>query len=249
VSTEEVPTLDSVIKSNPLNINTDINAKPDNKKITVEKPAIKISRTRPTEQINRLIENGYREFTNGNTDLAYQLYTRALLRDSNNIDAMLGLAAIETINNNNSKSEYLYKKVMELDPNNQTAKAALANITVSADSIMTESTLKIMLQQSPDNPQIYFNLGIIYLQEGRLVEAMQMFNTANEISPENPDTLLNIAICHDRYGELDNAIGYYQLALNAASRGNSSFNRHEIETYLQQLIKESRTSKQDVKGE
>ncbi len=226
------PTLNSVIQSHPLSLEYSEPAA----KIKNIPPSIKIRVKQAPQKVNTNLSKAYSAFTRGNIDKAAQYYNRVLLKDTNNIDALLGVAAIAVIDKETDRAIDLYTKVLDLNPTNATAKAGLLSLNNMTDiNTSSESEIKILINQKPDNASLYFNLGNIYLAQSRTANALNMFIKANNLSPGNPDVLLNIAICLDNSDKLNQAKEYYQRAIIATNYRHANFNVEQIKMYLLSL--------------
>ncbi len=60
------------------------------------------------------------------------------------------------------------------------------------------------------------NLGVIYLNEGRLYEAAGEFEWARKLMPGHPDPRLNLGLALERGGRIDEAMDAYRAALALA---------------------------------
>lgn len=57
------------------------------------------------------------------------------------------------------------------------------------------------------------NLGVLYLEQGKLYEAASEFEWARKLMPGHPDPRLNLAITLDRAGQAEEALSAYNAAL------------------------------------
>lgn len=57
------------------------------------------------------------------------------------------------------------------------------------------------------------NLGVIYLQQGKLYEAVGEFEWARKLMPGHPDPRLNLALTLERAGKTEDALAAYASAL------------------------------------
>ena len=60
------------------------------------------------------------------------------------------------------------------------------------------------------------NLGVIYLNEGKLYEASGEFEWARKLMPGHPDPRVNLAATLERAGRTDEALANYESALDVA---------------------------------
>jgi tetratricopeptide (TPR) repeat protein len=60
------------------------------------------------------------------------------------------------------------------------------------------------------------NLGVVYLEAGKLYEAAGEFEWARKLMPGHPDPRVNLGLALERGGRIDEAIDAYRSALDAA---------------------------------
>jgi tetratricopeptide (TPR) repeat protein len=63
--------------------------------------------------------------------------------------------------------------------------------------------------------QAHNNLGVLFLEQGKLYEAAQEFEWAKKLLPGNPDPRVNLALVLERAGRLEEAYQNYTAALEA----------------------------------
>jgi tetratricopeptide (TPR) repeat protein len=76
-----------------------------------------------------------------------------------------------------------------------------------------ETLLKTTLRRNPDCPMAYYNLGLVYFQQGRLDEAIVQYQKVLQINPVETDALNNLGSAFLQQGRPDEAAAYYQKAL------------------------------------
>lgn len=59
------------------------------------------------------------------------------------------------------------------------------------------------------------NLGVVYLQQGKLYEAANEFEWARKLMPGHPDPRMNLALTLERAGRINEALATYDAALEA----------------------------------
>jgi tetratricopeptide (TPR) repeat protein len=183
--------------------------------------AITIRRGTHKDQVAPALERGYSAFMAGNDSLAQQEYTRILRQDSNNRDALLGMAAIAAKREHWDEALKTYLRLQELDPRDAAAQAGLLSLTAGqADPVQSESRVKNLLAQQPDAHFLHFALGNLYAGQSRWAEAQQAFFRAYQKAPNNPDYLYNLAISLDHLNQGKLALEYYQRALSQSGPAN-----------------------------
>jgi len=65
----------------------------------------------------------------------------------------------------------------------------------------------------PGNPRAHYNLGCSLRQEGRLQEAMELWEQALRLKPDYADVHYNLGLALFKVGKVDEAIGHYEQTL------------------------------------
>ena len=84
---------------------------------------------------------------------------------------------------------------------------------MSDDPAKAESLLREALSADLYCGPAHNNLGVLYLEQGKLYEAAGEFEWARKLLPGHPDPRLNMAITLERAGQIDEAIASYHTAL------------------------------------
>lgn len=178
-----------------------------------------------------LLSQAHAAYQRGALGEAQRLYTQAAARNRS-VDALLGLAAIASVQNREIDAQRLYRDVLDLNPRNPIAQAALLDLLGNTDGPATESRLKTLIDSDP-SPQLYQTLGNLYADQQRWSDAQGAYFEAYRNAPDNADYAFNLAVSLDRLHQVAAAIKYYEKAL--ATGGVHRFDRAQAGSRVQQL--------------
>jgi tetratricopeptide (TPR) repeat protein len=87
---------------------------------------------------------------------------------------------------------------------------------IESDPAEAEQLLRQALTADLFHGPAHNNLGVIYLNEGKLYEAAGEFEWARKLMPGHPDPRLNLGLALERGGRVDEALDAYRAALSIA---------------------------------
>jgi tetratricopeptide (TPR) repeat protein len=203
-----------------------------------EQPASKpIEINAPILAVDPFVQQGYQAFQKNDLAAAGDSYQKALAREPNNRDALLGLAAIDVRNGQLPSAEARYLKLLEADPRDGQAVAGLVALRGRVDPAASESRLKALIAGQPESAHLQFALGNQYAQQSRWAEAQAAYFKAYSIDPENADYAFNLAVSLDQLHQQRPALEYYQRALALAGKRAATFDPALLRARVQELSK------------
>ncbi|MEQ1773186.1 MAG: tetratricopeptide repeat protein [Burkholderiales bacterium] len=186
-------------------------------------------------RVNPVISDAYAALESGKFDDARRLYDQALRSEPNNIDALLGLAAIAQQENRTDDASKHYLKILDIDPRHALAQTGLIALLGRADPQAAETRLKQLAARDP-SPALYFTLGNLYADQGQWSQAQQSYFQAHHLDAGNPDYAYNLAVALEHLSQQKLALGFYRRAVQlAAGRGRANFNPSQAQTRISQL--------------
>ena len=163
------------------------------------------------------------------------MYQDVLRVEPQNVDALLGLAAMDAREGNSEQAARHYARALELEPRNSTAQAGLISLIGQADPRLSETRLKQLIAREPTG-FLYFALGNLYARQGQWPLAQPAYFQAYELQPDNPDYAYNLAVGLEHLGQAKIALNYYRRALELSSlRGHAGFDQTRVQERIGQL--------------
>lgn len=110
-----------------------------------------------------------------------------------------------------------YRKVLETNPLNREVLIKLATVLQTYFPDNTDETIDCyekLLEFGIDTPQIYYELGHLYLKKEDKINSISAFKLALENDPENPFYNNSLAYAYSKAELYDDAIEHYQKAIN-----------------------------------
>jgi hypothetical protein len=222
-----------------------INIKP----ASVPIPGPRLVRNDSNDRVTRLLEQAFTAQSSQDKLLATQLYDQVLEIDKNNLDALLGRAAMHAKNGDAASATRLYGRVLELEPNDSSAKAALASLRTSVDPEGQESNLRNLLAKDPTQPSLLFALGNALAAQGRWSEAQAVYFQAYSGDNQQPDYAFNLAVSLERLRQNSLALNYYRSALELTQTKSARFKAAHVRQRIAALEKPNRVEITDITKE
>jgi Tfp pilus assembly protein PilF len=84
---------------------------------------------------------------------------------------------------------------------------------IGSDDEGAEKLLREALTEDLFFGPAHNNLGVVFLEQGKLYEAAAEFEWARKLMPGHPDPRVNLALCMEQAGRVDDALESYEAAL------------------------------------
>jgi Flp pilus assembly protein TadD len=203
--------------------------------MVAEPSAIKITKSRRRDLVDPDITGAYRAYQSGDYRRAERLYRTVLSRHPEQRDALLGMAAVAARHGQTEQAQRYYGRILQINPRDSVAHAALSGLQGAAGRDLSESKLKLLLDETPLAGQLHFSLGNLYARQGRWAEAQEAYFKAFGTESRDPDYVFNLAVSLDRMGQSKTAVSYYRQALVLADRRSINFNTSQVLSRIQTL--------------
>ncbi len=159
------------------------------------------------------VEDGWHALQSGKLDTAAEIFRSAYKENRNDINVLLGLAAVSMQSKQTADAANYYERILELNPYHPDAIAGLALIRAPADPLGWESRLVVALQQNPNHAMLWSALGIAKFHRSLWREADYAFAQAANLEPNKAEHIYNRAVALEKQGRYREAMLFYREAL------------------------------------
>jgi tetratricopeptide (TPR) repeat protein len=130
-----------------------------------------------------------------------------------------------------------YEELLSLDPNNVDATVNLMGLIRKEYPAVALEKLLDLRQRYPNSSAIAAQLGVAYADAGNVDSALRYLGMASQMQPQNPLHIYNMAVLADRAGKREQAIGFYERALeiDAVYGTGRAFSRERVYDRLARL--------------
>jgi tetratricopeptide (TPR) repeat protein len=184
----------------------------------------------------------------GNIDEAIALYEQMLEHDEFNADLLNNLSVLYREKGDYEKATEAVRKLLMRDKNNVDAYKNLALIYYAQDKLKLSQTIlenarRMSEAQDRTDPDIYVNLGMVYLGREENGRAMAAFKKALELDPKHVEANYNIGALALAHRDYDLAAKSYEVVSDAmpnsaevaASLGFAYQGQQKLEDAIAQL--------------
>jgi Tfp pilus assembly protein PilF len=196
-------------------------------------PSLRLLVQHSSALLHATLMQAYQAYEDGDTASSENLYRQVLERDSTNVDAMLGMAAIAQRQGQQDGAAAWYQSVLAVAPNNT---LALLAILPMQDKAYAESHIKSLLQGQPKAAHLHAALADLYAGQGLWSAAEEAYFDASQLAPNHAEYAFNLAVSLEHMGQPSLAFEQYGRALELLKPSASdSLSKELIETRMQAL--------------
>ncbi len=174
----------------------------------------------------------------GRMEEALALLQEQLEKDPRNPEALFGMGVLHSSQGNLDEAEKYFKENLSLNPDHLDTKYNLANLYTFDNKSNPEEAERYyqeVLIAVPDNLDAQNGLAAVYLQTGRIQDAIELWERITQESPQESVLFSNLGEAYFKAGRYDdatqasdralannpdNADAYYYKALAEKARGN-----------------------------
>lgn len=173
----------------------------------------------------------------GRYSSAMEMFNTLYKKNSRDPRVLMGLAVAQQKSGLTESSIRTYEELLKRDPNN---KEALVNMLGIMKDQYPEVALRRLLdlqQKYPNHPGVSAQIGMTHAAQGQYDAALKYLGIAISLEPDNAVHFFNMAVIADRKGAKDQAIDWYEQALqiDAAYGASRSIPRDTVYDRLSTL--------------
>ncbi|MFT7685388.1 MAG: tetratricopeptide (TPR) repeat protein [Candidatus Azotimanducaceae bacterium] len=165
-------------------------------------------------EVNDLVKRGFNAYQLGDFELARREYEKALALAPLDRDALLGGAALASVEGRWQDAIRLYQARLAEVPTDEFARAGLLSLaSLDSEDPSLKRDINLMLGEFPDAAHLHFIKGAIHAASREWGAAQKAFFDAYYLDRFNADYAYNLAVSMDHLNQVLEAKSYYQLAL------------------------------------
>lgn len=161
-------------------------------------------------------------------------YQFSIHDDPDHVDTYINLGAALISTGDIMDAIQQFNKALVLDPQNFEAHYNLGAIYLNAKNLEQALIHYISLLDKHSSPEIYYNIGVIYMYQNRQSDAIGFLRQAIDYDNTYFDAHVNLGVCYLKIHDIAKAAEHYQIAHNIRP------NNHEI-SYLLDALQQKNT--------
>ncbi|CAN1538378.1 Tetratricopeptide repeat [Methylophilaceae bacterium] len=202
-------------------------------KTSTKLPSLHLTVQHSSALLQANLMQAYQAYVDGDAASAESHYRQVLEIDRNNVEAMLGMAAIAQRQGHQDEAAAWYQSVLAVAPNNTLA--LLATLPMQ-DKAYAESRIKGLLQDQPKAAYLHAALANFYAEQGLWSAAEAAYFDASQLAPHHAEYAFNLAVSLEHMGQPLLAFQQYARALELLKPSASdSLSKKLIEMRMQAL--------------
>ncbi|MBI2235051.1 MAG: tetratricopeptide repeat protein [Micavibrio aeruginosavorus] len=151
----------------------------------------------------------------GRFESALELFDGLYKRNDHDPRILMGRAIAQQKLGMDDQAILSYEQLLDIVPDNLEATINLSGLVQKKYPEVAMRRLIDLEAKYPGNAGIAAQMGMIYAAQGKNAEAINALGKAASLQPESASHLYNLAVVSDRMGSKQEAVHYYQRALEA----------------------------------
>lgn len=148
-----------------------------------------------------------------NLDKAVEYYSSCLGLDPQHVESHHGLAAAYTNWGDLKKARDHFEKTLQYQTDHHEARFNFASLLLNQKKLNEALMHYLLLLENQPSLDVYYNIGVIYMDQDRHDDAIQYFNEALVFDPDHLETHINIAAVFLKKEDYINASKHYDIVL------------------------------------
>ncbi len=146
-------------------------------------------------------------------DAAAEMFERLYTKNPRDMRVLMGRAVALQNTGRTASALDAYEGVLDVDPDNADAMVNMMGLLRQEYPSVALRRLLDMKDRFPDNAPLLAQIAVTQGDMGNMDEAIRYMGMALSLEPNNPQHYFNMAILADRAGDKENAVKYYEQAL------------------------------------
>ena len=107
-----------------------------------------------------------------------------------------------------------FQKAVDLNPNFISGLDMMGVMLASVGDTLAEFYYKRILDIEPNRDDIYYKLGVFYMNNDKINKALESYTKTIQLNPRNADAYYSIGFMHIQLKQFSQAKGYFTKAIN-----------------------------------